>query len=182
MAIPVIAMKFKLIHDFTGQRFNRLTALEQPDNRTWRCRCDCGAIKIVNTTNLRLGKTQSCGCLRTDRNRERRKNRLRDKAEYSAWCKAKERCFNKHCRGYKDYGGRGITMWPGWVNSFPAFLEHVGKKPEGTSLDRIDNNKGYEPGNLRWATRKEQVNNRRIKRIENFSDAEIFSEYMKRFT
>ncbi len=82
--------------------------------------------------------------------------------EYRAWHEIKRRCFNKNCAAYKNYGGRGITLHGDWVDNYHAFLAHVGRKPSPEhSIDRIDNNKGYEPGNVRWATREEQNRNTR---------------------
>jgi hypothetical protein len=80
--------------------------------------------------------------------------------EYSRWCAMNTRCSNPRHPSYDRYGGRGISVCEGWKLSFPAFLRDVGPMPPGTSLDRIDNNKGYEPGNVRWATQKTQLNNR----------------------
>jgi hypothetical protein len=82
--------------------------------------------------------------------------------EYDAWIQAKNRCNNYRSENYKDYGGRGIRMWPGWLNNFPAFYKHIGPRPSPKhSLDRIDNDGHYEPGNIRWATAKEQAANKR---------------------
>jgi hypothetical protein len=83
--------------------------------------------------------------------------------EYHTWCSIKDRCLNKGCKYYHKYGGRGITMYDGWVKSFEDFFEYVGKKPTPKhSIDRYPNNDGnYEPGNVRWATNKEQMRNTR---------------------
>ena len=90
---------------------------------------------------------------------------------YNTWCNMKQRCNNKNYFQYEYYGGRGITVCDEWQNSFEAFYEHVSQLPhygeEGYSLDRINNDGNYEPGNVRWATRKEQMNNRRISKKES---------------
>lgn len=81
---------------------------------------------------------------------------------WKAWWNAKQRCTNPNSPDWDNYGGRGITMAPEWVESFAAFMEHIGPKPDGAlTLDRIDNDRGYEPGNVRWATRKDQAHNQR---------------------
>jgi len=84
--------------------------------------------------------------------------------EYTAWTNMKARCFNKNTAGYERYGGRGITVYELWINDYMAFLESVGRRPDPTyTLDRIDNDKGYMPDNLRWATRRQQVVNQGLK-------------------
>lgn len=86
--------------------------------------------------------------------------------EFRIWAGIKTRCFNRNDPGYVRYGGRGITICDRWKNSFEAFYADVGPKPEwADSIDRIDNNGNYEPGNVAWATTKEQANNRRTNRI-----------------
>jgi len=97
------------------------------------------------------------------RHRERLAN---DIPEYVIWCLMKDRCFNPNAESYKLYGGRGIRVCDEWNVSFDAFFAHIGPRPTTEhQIDRIDNNKGYEPGNVRWATRKEQCRNRRSNRL-----------------
>jgi len=125
---------------------------------TWLCTCDCGENKVIMSGNLHNGTSRSCGC----RNGQPRHG-LRNTPEYRAWSAMKTRCYNKKTGDkYRIYGGRGITVCREWLHNFPAFLEHIGNRPStGHSLDRINNNGNYEPGNVRWATRKEQQQNRR---------------------
>ena len=86
---------------------------------------------------------------------------MRGSSTYSSWRSMKDRCLNPSAKDYPKYGGSGITLSPEWASSFEAFLRDVGLRPEGTSLDRIDGQKGYEPGNVRWATPTEQNRNKR---------------------
>jgi len=117
---------------------------------------------------LDYGHILSCGCFKADRAREintihGHASKGRHTPEYRAWGQAKERCGNKNNKGYPGYGGRGIKMHEPWLKDFAAFFDHVGPKPSRLhSLDRIDNEQGYKPGNLRWATKSEQINNRRV--------------------
>jgi len=91
------------------------------------------------------------------------KHGMRHTAEYDTWCKIKSRCLNPNNKDYEEYAGRGITISKKWINDFMAFYLHIGKKPEGKySIDRIDNDKGYIPGNVRWATDSEQQLNKRV--------------------
>lgn len=149
--------------DLTGQRFGRWLVLNKTNRRVagqllWRCRCDCGAESDVSGANLRRGLSLGCGCARgrhrvTHGHASRRNGRSR---EYRAWLSMKCRCLNERT-GDPNY--RGIPVCPRWSDSFEAFLADMGECPKGLTLDRIDNNRGYEPGNCRWATYAEQNRN-----------------------
>jgi hypothetical protein len=151
--------------NIAGQRFGRLvattrTATSFPERcPLWECVCDCGKTALVRSNSLRPGKTRSCGCLRIEKLVARvKKHGLSESKIYNVWACAKRRCESPKCKSYPDYGGRGIRM----LLTFDEFVAELGEKPTPEhSVDRIDNDKGYEKGNLRWATRKEQNNNRR---------------------
>lgn len=155
--------------DITGQRFGRLLAIRPVGRKgrklVWHAKCDCGREHVVVGSEMLTGHTQSCGCLIVDVNRALRIwHGMCGTRVYNTWARIKTRCFDQKCADYPDYGGRGITICDQWRDDFEAFYADVGDPPKGTSLDRIDNNRGYEPGNVRWATPKQQANNRRKNR------------------
>jgi hypothetical protein len=157
-------------------RFGRLTILERAGTRPlkWLCRCDCGTEKVLPNTSIAGGSTKSCGCLFREKNAEkltafRKSSRphnfthgLSEAAEFSIWHDMISRCENKNTRAYKYYGARGISVCAEWRQSFWAFYHDMGPRPSPhLSIDRINNDGNYEPGNCRWATAKVQANNKR---------------------
>lgn len=150
--------------DLTGRRFGRLQVLSlspegpQYGRRKWLCRCDCGNAKVVGSELLLRGTTKSCGCLRRPRVPVEGGCYT---AEYRTWRCMLRRCQNPAHRGYEDYGGRGIQVCDRW-QSLEAFIADMGKRPGvGFSIDRIDVDGDYTPGNCRWATATDQMRNRR---------------------
>jgi hypothetical protein len=119
--------------------------------------CECGVIKTIDYYSLKNGLTKSCGCDK----KPNLKHSLSKSREYNSWNGMKIRCNNTNHKQYKDYGGRGITVCPEWLNSFEQFYKDMGPRPIGKTLDRINNNKGYEPSNCKWSTYSEQAKNKR---------------------
>lgn len=163
------ANRKRLFKDLTGQRFHSLVVIEQSSNKgrrtAWLCLCDCGNENVVSGTNLQQGLVKSCGCALGRITATPTSHGLSRTVEHRAWRNAKYRVLNPNSKNYPDYGGRGIDMDPRWVESFQAFYDEVGPKPDPSlSLDRIDNDRGYWPGNVRWATRSEQQSNQRQRR------------------
>jgi hypothetical protein len=149
----------------SSQKRPRLT------RRYWLCNCDCGGYAIVESTALLGGRTTSCGCRQSEvtvaRNVEMTTHgeAAAHTVEYTTWASMKARCNNPNFPKYHLYGGRGIKVCDRWVNDFSAFLEDMGRRPPNkTSIDRIDGDKGYEPGNCRWADDFEQNRNRKFNR------------------
>jgi len=153
--------------DITNQRFTRLTvvrlAFQKKGHFYWECLCDCGTVKIVAQTSLKQGNVQSCGCLGRERRRESRTTHgLTGIPEYWVYHHMIQRCYNERDVEYRNYGARGITVCDDWRAAFENFFASMGRRPSPKhSLERIDNEKGYAPDNCKWATLKEQNNNRR---------------------
>jgi hypothetical protein len=162
----------------SGDRFNRVILINRVENgsgydQRWLCKCDCGKTKVIRLANLKNGHAKSCGCL----DRELKSKRFfkhghshsgkngNPSIYYKLWNCMLTRCENKNVKYYHIYGGRGITVAPEFHDSstfIKYILENLGPRPSDKhSIDRINNDGNYEPGNLRWATAKEQSNNKR---------------------
>lgn len=155
-----------------GERYGRLVVIARAENTKsgntrWLCKCDCGKEKVVAYRELKNGDTKSCGCLREEKTRARSTTPGGGKTKYPRlyriWHHMKERCYSVNCKEYRWYGARGIQICDAWKNSFPEFrdwaLSHGYE--DHLTIERKNNDGNYEPGNCKWATMKEQCQNRR---------------------
>lgn len=146
--------------DLCGQRFGLLVAQEYK-NSLWTCQCDCGGVSAVPTGRLRSGNTKSCGCRkRAVLGESTTKHGKAGTRAHRIWKAMNNRCNNPATPRYKDYGGRGIKVCRRWKD-FSDFLADMGEPPEGHSIERRKNNKGYSPANCYWASTEEQNLNKR---------------------
>ena len=153
--------------DMTGEVYNSLTVVSLLGKRNgkvfWLCRCQCGIERAAESYSLKSGRSIRCGACHAKRAGEiKRTHGLSKTVEYRTWQAMKTRCYNPKSKWFEYWGGRGIEVCDRWRNNFDAFLADVGRRPgDGYSLDRIENDLNYQPGNVRWATQYEQAKNRR---------------------
>ncbi len=158
------------IKEMIGKKFGLFFVLARGNNDKsgkpkWICVCDCGTFKAVGGTSLRVGHSTNCGCVRIQKNMVHistltKTHGMRNTRTYSIWRGMLNRCNNPNATGYHLYGGRGIAVCELW-SKFENFYADMGEAPRGLTIDRINSDENYEPGNCRWATMKEQENNRR---------------------
>ena len=159
----ILSMTFK---DLMGQRFGRLVVINKEGRSKgreiiWQCLCDCNNLRIVIGSRLTSGRVKSCGCLQKDRTKEMNVTHGKYHSRiYSIWRNMFSRCTNSNHDSYPDYGGRGIQVCERW-RKFENFFADMGDVPEGLTIDRIEVDGNYEPGNCRWATWSEQNLNKR---------------------
>lgn len=168
----------------SGAVFGRWTVIDEAESRFYpgagrkgktvrrfRCRCDCGTTRDVSGQSLTGGRSLSCGCYQVEASVKRHLKHGGtlggvSTPEYAVYRAMVARCYNENNSRFADYGGRGIRVWDGWRNDFSAFLGYIGPRPSPKhSLDRMNNDRGYEPGNVRWASSHDQMVNRRNSRF-----------------
>ena len=166
--------------NLAGAEFGRLTVKKYIADSKWECVCSCGVIKAIDSYSLRRGITQSCGCLHGDVIKQRNTvHSAHGTKAYRVWSNMKDRCINPNNKAYHRYGGRGITVCKRWME-FINFLEDMGQPPRGLTLDRIDNDEGYNKSNCRWATVVDQAKNRiTTTTLTAFGETKSFMEWAR---
>ncbi|WP_155418730.1 hypothetical protein [Pseudomonas fluorescens] len=174
--------------ELSGKRFGRLVVIAETartgNSSKWTCLCDCGVRIDVITPSLRNGNTSSCGCIRREmlskRNSDSAPHKVKKNPLYKTWSSMRARCENPNDIEYANYGGRGIQVCDRWAD-FLSFIEDMGDRPAGMTLDRRDVNGNYEKDNCRWATGSEQCRNKRNNRIvEHLGETLCIAEWSDR--
>lgn len=174
--------------DITGNKYGMLTVMHRTENAPrgvarWECKCDCGNIVIVRGGNLKNGAVKSCGCLKSISNKSRSTHDMSGTRLYQSWINMKRRCYYKAHPAYKDYGARGIKVCDEWRNSFKNFAEWslANGYTDNLTIERVDNDKDYEPYNCKWVNLGDQANNRRSNvKITYNNETHNLSEWCKR--
>lgn len=167
-----------------GEKIGRLTVIKivptgRRAGKLWRCHCACGSEVNVQESRLRFKTQRSCGCLRA-KTKFSRKHGLARTPTHLIWVGMRKRCNDRNCSSWPRYGGRGIGYAREW-DDFSVFLRDMGEKPEGMTLDRIDNNAGYSKENCRWTGVKQQARNRRSSAVyEGFGLSLTIAEWSER--
>lgn len=169
----------------SATRFDRLEIIAPAERRNGKpymlCRCDCGVEKEIALSSLKRGLTQSCGCYRKERGPANKRHGLHASRTYKTWLSMRQRCLNPNNPAYPNYGGRGIAIDPAW-DTFDQFLADMGEVPDGMTIERKDNHKGYGPDNCLWADRKTQGRNtRKCRMITYNSETKTLGEWADQY-
>jgi hypothetical protein len=173
-----------------GRTFGHLTVvdvagIDKWGDRFWLCVCSCGKTSEHKGNKLRRGESKSCGCKKPGwcaeaNTKHGASARGKMTPEYSTWQWVIDRCENPNNPAFHNYGGRGITIAPEWRHDFEAFRAHLGPRPRGGTIERINNSLGYVPGNVRWATRREQNRNKRSNRwVEALGQRRLMADWAR---